>query len=73
MAEPSGFSSQTIADFCETLAALGRRANLSTFAAMHGRSLCAIGRYAEAEPLAQLGRELGDEQDIATQLLWRQV
>src|SRR4029450_7816048 len=35
--------------------------------------LCALRRYDEADPLAQLGRELGREQDFATQMLWRQV
>ena len=40
---------------------------------MLGRSLCALGRYEEAEPLAQQGRSLGDEQDATTQALWRQV
>ena len=51
----------------------GSRAFLSTYAPQLGRSLCALGRYDEAEPLAQLGRELGGEQDFATQMLWRQV
>src|SRR5206468_1388812 len=37
------------------------------------RSLCALGRYDEAERLAQLGRELGDERDASTQAAWRQV
>ena len=41
----------------------GQLALLSTYAPQLGRSLCALGRYDEAEPLAQLGRELGDEQD----------
>ena len=40
---------------------------------MLGRSLCMLGRYDEAEPLAQLGRRLGDAQDALTQALWRQV
>jgi ATP/maltotriose-dependent transcriptional regulator MalT len=40
---------------------------------MLGRSLCILGRFDEAEPLAQLGRELGDVRDIATQVLWRQA
>jgi tetratricopeptide (TPR) repeat protein len=40
---------------------------------MLGRSLCALGRHEEAEPLARLGRELGDEQDAMTQALSRQV
>jgi hypothetical protein len=28
-----------------------------------------LGLYDEAEPLARLGRELGDEQDAATQMV----
>ena len=40
---------------------------------MLGRSLCALGRYDEAEPLAEQGRELGHEHDLLTQTLWRQV
>ena len=46
---------------------------LSTWAPTLGRSLCALRRYEEAEPLAQQGRALGDPQDVATQALWRQV
>ena len=40
---------------------------------MLGRSLCMLGGYDEAEPLAQLGRELSDDQDLFAQTLWRQV
>ena len=40
---------------------------------MLGRSLCALGRYDEAEPLAEQGRDLGHEEDLLTQALWRQV
>jgi tetratricopeptide (TPR) repeat protein len=58
---------------CDVLEERGQRAFLSTFAPRLGRSLCALRRYDEAEPLAQLGRELGDEQDAVTQMLWRQV
>jgi len=58
---------------CDGIEARGNLTVLSTFAPALGRSLCAIGRYDEAEPLAQLGRELGDEQDMVTQMLWRQV
>jgi len=58
---------------CDFLEEIGRRAELSTYAPALGRSLCALGRYDEAEPLAQLGRELGDEKDVSTQMLWRQV
>jgi tetratricopeptide (TPR) repeat protein len=46
---------------------------LSTFAPRLGRDLCALGRYDEAEPLAVKGRELGQEEDVATQMIWRQV
>jgi len=59
--------------FCDLAEARGHRGYLSTFAPLLGRSLCALGRYDEAEPLAQLGRELGDERDTVTQMLWRQV
>jgi tetratricopeptide (TPR) repeat protein len=46
----------------------------STYAPWLGRSLCALGRYDEAEPLAQLGRTLDEtRQDLFTQTLWRQV
>jgi class 3 adenylate cyclase/tetratricopeptide (TPR) repeat protein len=51
----------------------GLRGFLSTSAPQLGRSLCALGRYEEAEPLATLGRELGGEEDIATQMVWRQL
>jgi tetratricopeptide (TPR) repeat protein len=42
-------------------------------APMLGRSLCKLGRHDEAEPLAQLGCELGAPEDVNTQMLWRQV
>jgi tetratricopeptide (TPR) repeat protein len=57
-------------DMCEEH---GQRALLSSFAPMLGRSLCALRRYDEAEPLARLGRELGSKQDVMTQMVWRQV
>ena len=58
---------------CDVMERRGYQGLLSTYAPMLGRSLCALGRYDEAEPLARLGRELGSEQDYATQMLWRQV
>jgi tetratricopeptide (TPR) repeat protein len=58
---------------CDILEKRGLRAVLSTAAPTLGRSLCALGRYNEAEPLAQLGRRLGGGTDFATQMLWRQV
>ena len=49
-----------------------RRSTVSTISRptplMLGRSLCALGRYSEAEPLAKQGRELGHEQDLVTPL-----
>ena len=59
--------------FCDWCEEHGQREWLSTYAPMCGRSLCALGRYDEAEPLAELGRKLGHEQDLGTQMLWRQV
>ena len=59
--------------FCDLLEARGLRSYLSTYAPLRGRSLCALGRHDEAESLARLGRELGDEQDATTQALWRQA
>jgi class 3 adenylate cyclase len=58
---------------CDQLEGAGKRAILSSFAPQLGRSLCALGRYEEAELMAQLGREFGNEQDVVTQALWRQA
>jgi class 3 adenylate cyclase/tetratricopeptide (TPR) repeat protein len=59
--------------FCDWCEEHGQREWLSTYAPMCGRCLCALGRYDEAEPLAELGRKLGHEQDLGTQMLWRRV
>ena len=59
--------------YCDRLEAHHRLNNLSTYAPWLGRSLCALGRYDDAEPLAEQGRTLGHEEDLATQALWRQV
>jgi tetratricopeptide (TPR) repeat protein len=58
---------------CEALDRQGAWALLSTYAPTLGRTLCALGRYEEAEPLARRGRELGSDDDLVTQALWRQV
>ena len=58
---------------CKLFEERGLRPLLSTYAPLLGRSLCALGRHDEAEPLAQLGRGLGDEEDAMTQMVWRQV
>jgi DNA-binding SARP family transcriptional activator len=58
---------------CEMCEKHGQRAFLATFAPELARWLCALGRYSEAEPLARLGRELGAERDVLTQIRWRQA
>jgi len=62
-----------LARFCDWAEAHGQRSYLSTYAPTRGRFLWALGRHDEAEELARLGRELGDEQDAATQGAWREV
>jgi class 3 adenylate cyclase len=59
--------------YCERLEAQHRLNNLSTYAPMLGRSLCALRRYDEAEARAHQGRALGHEEDLLTQALWRQT
>jgi tetratricopeptide (TPR) repeat protein len=59
--------------YCDALEEHGQVGALSTFAPELSRSLCALGRHEEAEPWARLGRELGNEQDIFTQALWREA
>jgi class 3 adenylate cyclase/tetratricopeptide (TPR) repeat protein len=58
---------------CEWLEATAQPGFLSSYAPRLGRELCALGRYEQAAETAQLGHELGIEQDIWTQMLWRQV
>src|SRR5262249_9037720 len=69
----SGAAAGRLRGFGDSPAGPGQRGLLSTFAPLLGRSLCALGEYDEAEPQAQLGRELGEEHDVATQAVWRQV
>jgi class 3 adenylate cyclase len=59
--------------FCEEAERLGDLSVLSSYAPMRGRALCALGRYDEAEALAQRGRELGGSEDLYTQATWREV
>ena len=60
-------------DACDALEAVGNFGELSTYAPTLGRALRKLGRYDEAEPLAQRGRELDDRADIMTQQVWRQT
>ena len=59
--------------YCDYLAEHGQHGLLSTFSPWLGRILCTLGRFDEAAPRGELGRELGDEHDVLTQSLWRQV
>jgi class 3 adenylate cyclase/tetratricopeptide (TPR) repeat protein len=58
---------------CDGMETRGATAQLSTYVALLGRVLCALGRADEAEPLAEKGRRLGDPEDVWTQALWRQA
>jgi class 3 adenylate cyclase/tetratricopeptide (TPR) repeat protein len=58
---------------CELFESTGGTGFLSTFAPQLGRVLCALGQVDEAEALALRGRELGDDDDVWTQGLWRQA
>jgi len=66
-------AAQYLGGFCEILAEHGQQRMLSTCAPTLGRFLCILGRWDEAEAQAQVGRELGDEHDVSTQAMWRQV
>jgi class 3 adenylate cyclase len=57
--------------FCDFLEQRNQLAVLSTHLAELGRELCLLGRLDEAQPLAQLSRTLGDEEDSITQVAWR--
>ena len=59
--------------FCDALEEQGQTAALATFAPDLGRSLCVLGDYEEAERLAQVGRQIGNERDSSTQSIWRQA
>jgi class 3 adenylate cyclase/tetratricopeptide (TPR) repeat protein len=59
--------------WCQHLESGGRQAELSYYAPRLGRLLCNLGRYKEAEPLADKGRDLGDPDDAVTQLGWRRT
>jgi class 3 adenylate cyclase/tetratricopeptide (TPR) repeat protein len=51
----------------------GVTAALSSVAADRARVLCGLGRFEEAEPLAEQGRQLSAEDDAMTQVYWRQA
>jgi len=57
----------------EALGEIGERGFRSTLAAMLGDILYEQGRYDEADEYALLGKDLGSSEDIATQMMWREV
>jgi class 3 adenylate cyclase/tetratricopeptide (TPR) repeat protein len=59
--------------WCEVVEDRGDFPVLSTYLPKRGLALCELGRFDEAEALAARGRELGTEEDVYTQALWRQV
>ena len=59
--------------FCDVLEEQGQTGALSSVLAELGRSLRALGRDDEAEPLVQRARDLANEEDVLSQAMWRQV
>jgi tetratricopeptide (TPR) repeat protein len=55
----------------DTIVELGERGFQSTVAAELARALVALGRFDEAEVLTNLSEDLGAEDDLATQVMWR--
>jgi class 3 adenylate cyclase/tetratricopeptide (TPR) repeat protein len=66
-------SAHHLRDACNALEANGNFPELSTYVAELGRVLCELGKHDEAETLARRGRELGEPDDVSTQVLWRQT
>jgi tetratricopeptide (TPR) repeat protein len=58
---------------CAILEERGDRGLLSTTAPRLARVLCQLGRLDDAEDWANKGRQLGDEDDAWTQMVWRQA
>jgi tetratricopeptide (TPR) repeat protein len=57
----------------EALEQMGEKGLLSTQAARLAQSLYAQQRYVEAEDYTKISEQAGASDDIATQMLWRQV
>ena len=64
---------QAVRRACEILAGRGERPYRSTLTGELARVLCALGRFDEAEECSQLAEELGMDDDVDTQMLWRQT
>ena len=64
---------QAVRRACEILAERGERPQRSTLTGELARVLCALGRFDEAEECSQLSEELGMDDDVVTEMLWRQT
>ncbi len=58
---------------CDLMEAMGHMSWLSTMSAELGNVLCELGRFDEAASRAAQSRELGADDDVATQMYWREV
>ena len=58
---------------CAALLESGERSVLSTFSGRLARVLAELGRLDDADAWAQRSRELGAEDDLITQMLWRRA
>jgi class 3 adenylate cyclase/tetratricopeptide (TPR) repeat protein len=70
--DPQGAEKELRPD-CEEMKAIGDRWDLPTSIAMLGRALVREGKLDEAEECAVLSRDTTVEDDLVSQLLWRQV
>ena len=58
---------------CAVLEELGEKTNYSSVAVMLARTLCAQGRYAEAERYTRVSEEAAGRNDVLSQILWRSI
>jgi class 3 adenylate cyclase/tetratricopeptide (TPR) repeat protein len=68
-----GDISLVVGDLVDHAYADGSLAVASTYEGQHARVMLGLGRYDAAETAAQRSRELGADDDIITQVLWRQA
>jgi class 3 adenylate cyclase/tetratricopeptide (TPR) repeat protein len=68
--DPSAAEAE-LRDACAVLERLGEKGFLSTRAAFLAHAICAQGRYEEAEPFVEIAAEVGAEDDLGTQAIWR--
>jgi tetratricopeptide (TPR) repeat protein len=66
-------AAQYLRTTCQEFKERGATSHLASYAPLLSRALSALERPDEAEPLARLGREEGDPEDVWTQALWRQA